>query len=441
MASALGASIYSDIFFVAFKIPNLFRRIFAEGAFTQSFMPSFIASKQKGVFGAAIFLRFLLFLVIISLIVSLFPEVLTKLMAFGWDSKTISLAAPLTAINFWYLDLIFIVTFLSTLLQYKEHFAVTAISTSLLNVAMVAALWFFMHDDPKVVAYALSIAVVIGGLLQVIAHIWAISTMKMRKVFFGGFKYLDKKDVSEDTKKFNTLFLPAMWGNSTPQVNAFLDTLLASFLMTGSISYLFYANRIFQLPLALFAIATATALFPSISKAIKNGKNDEMERNLKKAFWLLLFLLGISTIGGIIFGELVIKIIFERGKFGAFETTQTTSVLFMYLVGLVPFGLAKLFSLVLYASHKQAKAAKIATYSLLINILASLALIKPMGASGLALAGSIGGWVLFAGTLKEIGSETIKNMFDTRYTLLFLLAVILLTPLFYFLNELILPYF
>lgn len=166
-----------------------------------------------------------------------------------------------------------------------------------------------------------------------------------------------------------------------------------------------------------------------------------MERNLKKAFWLLLFLLGISTIGGIIFGELIIKIIFERGKFGTFETTQTTSVLFMYLAGLVPFGLAKLFSLVLYASHKQAKAAKIATYSLLINILASLALIKPMGASGLALAGSIGGWVLFAGTLKEIGSETIKNMFDTRYTLLFLLAVILLAPLFYFLNELILPYF
>ncbi len=441
MASALGASIYSDIFFVAFKIPNLFRRIFAEGAFTQSFMPSFIASKQKGVFGAAIFLRFLLFLVIISLIVSLFPEVLTKLMAFGWDSETIALAAPLTAINFWYLDLIFIVTFLATLLQYKEYFAVTAISTSLLNIAMVAALWLFMHDDPRVVAYALSIAVVIGGLLQVITHIWAISTMKMHKVFFGGFKYLGKKDVSKDTKKFNKLFLPAMWGNSTPQINAFLDTLLASFLMTGSISYLFYANRIFQLPLALFAIATATALFPSISKAIKNGKNDAMERNLKKAFWLLLFLLGISTIGGIIFGELIIKIIFERGKFGAFETTQTTSVLFMYLVGLIPFGLAKLFSLVLYASHKQAKAAKIATYSLLINILASLALIKPMGASGLALAGSIGGWVLFAGTLKEIGSETIKNMFDTRYTLLFLLAVILLTPLFYFLNELILPYF
>ncbi|MEJ2436633.1 MAG: murein biosynthesis integral membrane protein MurJ [Sulfurovaceae bacterium] len=416
MASALGASIYSDIFFVAFKIPNLFRRIFAEGAFTQSFMPSFIASKQKGVFGAAIFLRFLLFLVIISLIVSLFPEVLTKLMAFGWDSETIALAAPLTAINFWYLDLIFIVTFLATLLQYKEYFAVTAISTSLLNIAMVAALWLFMHDDPKVVAYALSIAVVIGGLLQVITHIWAISTMKMHKIFFGGFKYLGKKDVSRDTKKFNKLFLPAMWGNSTPQINAFLDTLLASFLMTGSISYLFYANRIFQLPLALFAIATATALFPSISKAIKNGKNDAMERNLKKAFWLLLFLLGIST-------------------------TQTTSVLFMYLAGLVPFGLAKLFSLVLYASHKQAKAAKIATYSLLINILASLALIKPMGASGLALAGSIGGWVLFAGTLKEIGSETIKNMFDTRYTLLFLLAVILLAPLFYFLNELILPYF
>jgi putative peptidoglycan lipid II flippase len=441
MASALGASIYSDIFFVAFKIPNLFRRIFAEGAFTQSFMPSFIASRQKGVFGAAIFLRFLLFLVIASIIVSLFPEVLTKLMAFGWDNETVALAAPLTAINFWYLDLIFIVTFLATLLQYKEHFAVTALSTSLLNIAMIAALWIFMHDDPKTIAYALSISVIVGGALQVITHIWTISTMKMHKVFFGGFKYLDKKDVSNDTKKFNKLFLPAMWGNSTPQVNAFLDTLLASFLITGSISYLFYANRIFQLPLALFAIATATALFPSISKAIKNGKNDEMERNLKKAFWLLLFLLGISTVGGIIFGELIIKIIFERGKFGAFESAQTASVLFMYLVGLLPFGLAKLLSLVLYASHRQSKAAKIATYSLLINILASLLLIKPMGASGLALAGSIGGWLLFILTLKEIGLETIKKISDTKYMLLFVFVLLISVPLFYLLNNILLAYF
>ncbi|MGC9351954.1 MAG: lipid II flippase MurJ, partial [Sulfurovum sp.] len=135
MASALGASVWSDMFFVAFKLPNLFRRIFAEGAFTQAFMPSFVASRQKGVFATAIFLRFLLFLGAFSLLVTLFPEPITKALAWGWEWEQIGLTAPLTAINFWYLDLIFIVTFLATLLQYREHFATTAMSTALLNIS------------------------------------------------------------------------------------------------------------------------------------------------------------------------------------------------------------------------------------------------------------------------------------------------------------------
>ncbi|MDD2400165.1 MAG: lipid II flippase MurJ, partial [Sulfurovum sp.] len=171
MASALGASVWSDMFFVAFKLPNLFRRIFAEGAFTQAFMPSFVASKQKGVFATAIFLRFLLFLTLASLLITLFPVPVTKLLAWGWNSEQIAQTAPLTAINFWYLDFIFIVTFIGTLLQYKEHFATTAMSTALLNLSMIGALLFFMHDNPKTVAYALSFSVLVGGVLQVITHL------------------------------------------------------------------------------------------------------------------------------------------------------------------------------------------------------------------------------------------------------------------------------
>lgn len=435
MAGALGASIYSDIFFVAFKLPNLFRRIFAEGAFTQSFMPSFVASRQKGVFAVAIFLRFLIFLIFGSLIVTLFPEVITKLIAIGWDKETISQAAPLTAINFWYLDLIFIVTFLGTLLQYKEHFATTALSTALLNIAMIGALWIFLHDDPKTVALALSVSVLIGGVLQVLVHIWAIYRTKMYQLLIGGWKYRKTKDTTQETSRFKRIFLPAVWGNSTPQINAFLDTALASFLITGSISYLFYANRIFQLPLAIFAIATATALFPAISKAIKNNKTDQMQASLTKAFWLLSFLLGISTLGGIIFGEAIISIIFERGKFTEEHTAQTTWVLAMYLVGLLPFGLAKLFSLILYATHRQAKAAKIATYSLLVNVVASLTLMWPLGAAGLALAGSIGGWVLFFGTIRELGYQEFLSLLKNRYSIYWIALMILLAPLFLTINH------
>ncbi len=435
MASALGASVWSDMFFIAFKLPNLFRRIFAEGAFTQAFMPSFIASKHKGVFATAIFLRFLLFLVSFSLVITIFPEPMTKLLAWGWSWDLIEQTAPLTAINFWYLDLIFIVTFLATLLQYKEHFATTALSTALLNISMIFALWLYMKEDPQSVAYALSIAVLIGGLLQIGAHLVTLHLFKLDKLIIGGWKYRKSKDVKEEIAHFKTLFLPGILGNSTPQISAFVDTLLATFLMTGSVSFLFYANRVFQLPLALIAIATATVLFPAVSKALKNHQEEKAYENLTQAFWLLAFLLGAAMIGGMLLAEPIVWLLFERGKFTQTETLQTVFVLQMYMVGLLPFGLAKLFSLFLYASHKHRKAAKIAIYSLITSVSASLLLMHPMGAAGLALAGSIGGWVLFFFTVREVGFEKFITIIKDKRSVYFLLSIPLFAGILYETNH------
>ncbi len=435
MASALGASVWSDMFFVAFKLPNLFRRIFAEGAFTQAFMPSFIASKHKGVFATAIFLRFLLFLMAFSLVITFFPEPITKLLAWGWPSEQIAQTAPLIAINFWYLDLIFIVTFLATLLQYKEHFATTAMSTALLNISMITALWLYMKEDPQTVAYALSFAVLIGGGLQILAHVITLHNFKLDRLLVGGWKYRKEKDVEEEKKHFNSLFLPGILGNSTPQISAFIDTILATFLMTGSVSFLFYANRVFQLPLAIIAIATATVLFPAVSKALKNHQEEKAYENLKQAFWLLSFLLGASMIGGIIMAEPIVWLLFERGKFTAVETLQTVDVLRMYMIGLLPFGLAKLFSLFLYASHRHRKAAKIAVYSLITSVSFSLILMHPMGASGLALAGSIGGWVLFIFTVKEVGFDKFLLIVKAKQSLVFLAVMPVFVVMIYFINE------
>ena len=438
MASALGASVWSDMFFVAFKPPNLFRRIFAEGAFTQAFMPSFIASRHKGVFATAIFLRFLLFLMAFSLVITFFPELITKLLAWGWSNDQIAQTAPLTAINFWYLDLIFIVTFLATLLQYKEHFATTAMSTALLNISMITALYLYMKEDPKIVAYALSFAVLIGGGLQVLAHLITLHNFKLDRLLTGGWKYRKTKDVEEEKKHFNTLFLPGILGNSTPQISAFIDTILATFLMTGSVSFLFYANRVFQLPLAIIAIATATVLFPAVSKALNNHQEEKAYENLRQAFWLLSFLLGASMIGGILMAEPIVWLLFERGKFTSAETLQTVNVLRMYMIGLLPFGLAKLFSLFLYASHRHRKAAKIAVYSLITSVTSSLILMHPMGASGLALAGSIGGWVLFIFTVKEVGLDKFLMIVKAKQSLVFLVIMPLFIVIIYFLNEWIL---
>ncbi len=423
MASVLGVNIFSDIFAIAFKIPNLFRRIFGEGAFVQSFMPSFVASKNKGVFATAIVLRFLLFIILASLLVNLFAPYLTKTIAIGFDDATIALASPLVAINFWYLDLIFLVTFLATLLQYKEHFATTAFSTTLLNISMISALIIYAKESPQMIVYGLSISVVVGGVLQLIAHLIAIKRFGLDKLLIGGWRYRAKKDIKDDTKKFNSQFFPAIIGSSTAQISAFLDTMMASFLITGSISYLYYANRVFQLPLALFAIATATALFPTISKAIKNSDETKAYQNLSKAFWILSFTLGFSLIGGVVFSEAIIWLLFERGEFSSIDTIESAKVLMAYMVGLLPFGLAKLFSLFLYASHKQGRAAIISSISLVINLIFSLILMRYIGAMGLALASSIGGWILFILTIREVGFDKFKVIIYSKYSIYFILSM------------------
>jgi putative peptidoglycan lipid II flippase len=434
LAAVLGQSIYSDMFLVAFKLPNVFRRIFGEGAFVQAFMPSFVASRNKGVFAVTIFRRFLLYIVATSLVVSLFPSLFTRLLAVGFSSKEIAQTAPLTAITFWYLALIFIVTFLASLLQYREHYATTAFGTVLLNLSMITALLIWRKDDPSVVVYALAISVVVGGILQVILHLWSISRLKLDKLLAGGWKYRHSRNIEDEQKRFNKLFLPAVWGSSTPQINAFLDTWLASFLVAGSISALTYANLVFTLPLALISIAASTALFPSITKDLNNNRTEQAYRNLAKAFWMMLFALGIAALGGAIFARPIIWLLFEHGRFTQHDTIITANVLTMYMIGLIPFGLSKLLSLYLYASHRQAKAAKIASLSLLANIIASLSLIKPLGVIGLALSGSIGGWVLFLLTLREIGWDRMKNILVNKKMILFVSSMLALGILFYFVN-------
>jgi len=427
-ASVLGANIYSDIFFIAFKLPNLFRRIFAEGAFTQVFIPAFAKTNHKGVFSANIFIVFLSIIFLITLLVNLLPSLATQAIAVGFDEKTIELASPFVAINFWYLPLIFSVTFLSTMLQYKNHFATSAFSTALLNLSLILALYLSEDKTHGEILYYLSWGVVIGGILQLYVHILAIYKLGLSKILIGGFKHLRVKSkiIKKDTREFRKQFFPAMWGNSTAQVSAFLDTFLASFLVTGSISYLYYANRIFQLPLALFAIATAIALFPRIAKFLKQKKDKEALAYLAKAFWFLTYLLTASSIGGFILAHEITWLLFQRGAFSAEDTANTTAVLQMYMIGLLPFGLQKLFLLWIYAKEMQMRAAKIATISLGAYILLALSLISPMGVSGLALASTVGGFLGFTLTIKAFGIKNFLNILYSKNSIYLIISSILL---------------
>lgn len=427
IASYLGANTYSDIFFIAFKLPNLFRRIFAEGAFTQVFLPAFTKSRKKSIFAIHIFFIFLSMIAILTLLVNIFPKVATKALAVGFNTHTVAMAAPYVAINFYYLILIFAVTFFSSLLQYKNHFATTAFATALLNISLICAVLLSRYDAKSVIVYYLSWGVVVGGLLQLIAHIIAIYKLNLSKMLIGGFIYAKKRSlhVKTETNRFAKEFLPAIWGNSTAQVSAFLDTWLASFLFSGSISYLYYSNRVFQLPLALFAIATSTAIFPKVSKLIKQNNKQQALQYMQKAFWFLASLLMVSTIGGFVLSHEIVQILFQRGAFSTNDTAHTSMVLEMYMLGLLPYGLNKLFALWLYASHLQKKAAKIASYSLISNIFFSLVLIKPMGAAGLALASSISGLVSLIFTIKVFGSKNFLDIILSK-KLFYLLALAIL---------------
>ncbi|MCI6988315.1 MAG: murein biosynthesis integral membrane protein MurJ [Campylobacter sp.] len=422
-AAILGAGVWSDIFFVAFKLPNLFRRLFGEGAFTQAFLPGFVRVKKKGLFAASVLSKFVLFILVITVFVVIFAPFVTKTLAFGFDKNTINLAIPYVRINFFYLTFIFVVTLFASMLQYKGHFATTAFSTALLNISMIVSL-FLARDlsDEKVVLY-LSIGVVVGGVLQALVHIIALKRTNMLRVLVAGFKGL-KKGKKADTKGFYKGFYNGVLGSSVLQLGSFLDTWLASFLMAGSISYLYYANRIFQLPLALFAIALSTAIFPSISKQIKNSNFKSALNLLGKNFYILFFLLLGSAVGGIMLSYEITWLLFQRGEFNAQNTIECSKVLSMYMVGLVPFGLAKLFSLWLYSKMRQDIAAKIAIKTLILSAILSVALIHPLKASGLALASSLSGFFLLYLNIKAFGFENFLAIINTKKISLILLLIL-----------------
>ncbi|WP_229770963.1 murein biosynthesis integral membrane protein MurJ [Campylobacter portucalensis] len=412
-ASSLGAGVWSDIFFIAFKMPNLFRRLFGEGAFTQAFLPGFVNARKKGLFCASVLIKFFIFIMFLTLLVNLLTPLFTKFLAIGFNKETIDMAIPYVRINFWYLSFIFLVTLFASLLQYKGHFATTAFSTALLNISMIISLILAKNKPDETVVLYLSIGVVIGGFLQFLVHLIALKKTKMLKILKFGFIGL-KKGRKAQTKGFYKNFFHGVVGSSAAQIGSFIDTWFASFLTFGSISYLYYANRIFQLPLALFAIALSTALFPKIAKSL-NQKNDKVALNmLSKAFHLLFALLIFSTIGGIILSKEIIWLLFERGAFTRADTINSSLVLAMYMIGLLPFGLAKIFSLWLYSKNKQNIAAKITIQSLIINIISCAIFVKPFGAAGLALASSIGGFYLFFMTLKEFGFKKFLDIISFK---------------------------
>ncbi len=430
-ASILGVNIYSDIFFIAFQLPNLFRRIFGEGAFSQTFIPAFTRVKQKILFSGSIFTKLSISILFLTMLIYIFDKEVTMAIASGFSEQTIEDAKIFVVINFLYLPLIFIVTYLASILQYREHFATTAYSTALLNISLILALILSKDLSEREIVFALSYGVVLGGISQIIAHLIALKMVNMDRVaLWGILKWRRYREVKEENRLFFDKFFLSMWGGSTAQISSFLDTVIASFLSTGAISYLYFANRIFQFPLAIFALAVSMAIFPRISKYIKQKKEAVAISMLEKGFWILMYLLSISTAIGVIFSEEIIKMLFERGNFDINNRIETAKVLEYYLLGLTIYGIAKLFSLWLYAYEQAITTAKISTYSLILKVIFSALFLSSyggsMGASGLALSTTLSSLALLVFTFNEFGWDKIYKIVKTVEIIRFVIILILL---------------
>ena len=229
------------------------------------------------------------------------------------------------------------------------------------------------------------------------------------------------KNIKQDIKIFNEKLAPAIVGASSYQLASFLDIFLASFLASSSISYLYFANRVFQFPFALFTIALSITIFPIIARLIKSNNHKKALLLMKQSFYFIITLLMSASIIGIMFSEFIISLLFERGEFSKQDSLNTSYVLVAYLIGLIPFGLSKIFSLWLFSKQEQKKAAFISVISIIANIIFSLLLIYKYKVVGLALASSISGFIQLGLSIYYFGFRNfIENILDFKYSMIFI---------------------
>ncbi|MBZ7939001.1 murein biosynthesis integral membrane protein MurJ [Campylobacter sp. W0014] len=433
IALFLGAGIYSDIFFVALKMPAFFRRIFAEGAFGQSFLPNFVKARKKGAFCVSIMVQFSSIVFLCCLLVSFFSSFFTKIFAFGFDQKTIDIASPLVAINFWYLLFIFLVTFFGSILNYKQKFFITSFSAALFNLSIVIAAFFVDKNEPLKTLYYFSYATVLSGVAQLILHLIILKNNPVIKAMILSIRL---KKAKTKMKSFYGNFFHGVLGSSATQISSLLDTTIASFLISGSISYLYYANRVFQLPLALFAIALTQVSFPKILKHLKSNQENLALKFMQRAMIILSVLLLVSSIVGSVYSLEICQLLFQRGNFTHSDSITTAYVLIAYLIGLLPFGLQKLLSLWLYAKFKQKTAAFIAFKALFISLLCSIAFIilikdENLKVIGVAFSSSLSAFYLLGANIKEFGFKKFFGLISFKFYFLIIIALVIFTAILY----------
>ncbi|MBW2568919.1 MAG: murein biosynthesis integral membrane protein MurJ [Deltaproteobacteria bacterium] len=384
-----GAGLAADAFFVAFRIPNLLRRLFAEGSLSIAFIPVFteyLANKGKAdAFSLArSAIRCLsVLLVFVTIAGILLAPLIVRIIAPGFvDSpEKLSLTITLTRIIFPYIFFICLVALCMGILNALGHFAAPAFAPVLLNLAMICSVFLispYMADPVT----GLAIGVLIGGVLQL--------ALQMPFLMKKGFYFWQKTKVYHPgLKKIGILMLPTVFGAAVYQINILVGTLLASLLREGSISYLYYADRLVQFPLGIFAIAIATAVLPSLSRQAAINDLEGVKDTFGHAMKLVLFITVPAMAGLIVLREPIVALLFKRGAFDAETVRLTASALLYYATGLWAFSGVRIVISTFYALQDTKTPVKIAVISISVNILLGLILMGPLAHGGLALSTSL----------------------------------------------------
>ncbi len=389
LARFFGSGMAADAFFVALRIPNLLRRLFAEGSLTIAFIPVFteyLATKtKKDAFELARIVLTLLTLIlaVVTLLGVLFSPWIVRIQAFGFGGSGFKydLTVLLTRITFPYIFFISIVAFFMGVLNSLRHFAAPAAAPILLNVGIIGAAYLISPYFPEPIM-GVAVGVLIGGILQVGLQIpWALKK---------GLTLLPRWDIGHPAvRKIGLLMLPAIFGSAVYQLNSYIVTLLASFLTEGSVSWLYYADRLVQFPLGVFAIAISTAALPSLSTQAAKKDLKYFEDTLNHTLRLVFFITLPSMTGLIILGRPIIRIFFEWGAFDALSTSMTNRALIFYALGLWAFSGIRVVVSAFYALQDTKTPVKVAVMALVANLILSLVLMGPLKHGGLALALSL----------------------------------------------------
>ncbi len=389
IANLFGAGASMDAFLIAFKIPNFMRRLFAEGAFSQAFIPVLSEYKTQhepaevkqlvdhvaGNLGSVLLLVTIVGILGAPLLVMIFAP------GFYQQPEKYEMTVAMLEITFPYLLLIALTAFAGGVLNTYGRFAVPALTPVLLNICMIgAALWFTPFFDLPIMVLAWS--VFLAGVLQLLFQLPFLARLGLlpRPRF---------QWQHEGVKKIYRLMLPAIFGVSVTQINLMVDTLMASFLVTGSVSWLYYSDRLMEFPVGVFGLALATVTLPNLSKTVAQG---DLQAYSKMLDWSLrwVFLVVIpATFGMIALATPILSTLFHRGQFGEHDVIMTTRSLIAYTIGLLGFVAIKVLASGFYSRQDTRTPVKVAVIAMVTNIVLNLILIVPLQHAGLALSTAV----------------------------------------------------